>query len=180
MLQSSNLMKKIFENILIFIPPSSRSSIAGDFWSKNLPEENIYDELNYQNLSDAYQRCKDNAEEGYKSLIIFDDVQKNFKGDCEKMLLDIFNNRRHIRTSIIMCVQSYKSLSKMARSAITDLIIFKVNKSQMSDIFNEQIETMKPVFEQVLNISFKKPHDFISIDTNTQRICLNWNEILIK
>jgi len=180
MLQSSNLMKKIFENILIFIPPSSRSSIAGDFWSKNLPEENIYDELNYQNLSDAYQRCKDNAEEGYKSLIIFDDVQKNFKGDCEKMLLDIFNNRRHIRTSIILAIQSYKSLSKMARSAITNLIIFKVNKSQMSDIFEEQIETMKPIFEQVLNISFKMPHDFISIDTNTQRIFLNWNEILIK
>jgi len=31
LLQSSNLMKKIFENILIFIPPSSRSSIASNF-----------------------------------------------------------------------------------------------------------------------------------------------------
>jgi len=181
MLQSSNLMKKIFENILIFIPPSSRSSIASNFWEKNLPEENIYDELNYQNLTDAYTRCQQNSEEGYKSLIIFDDVQSAFKNtEIEKLLLHICNNRRHLRTSIILAIQSYKSLSKMARSAITNLIIFKVNKSQMSDIFEEQIETMKPVFEQVLNISFKKPHDFISIDTNTQRICLNWNEILIK
>jgi len=140
MLQSSNLMKKIFENILIFIPPSSRSSIASNFWEKNLPEENIYDELNYQNLTDAYTRCQQNSEEGYKSLIIFDDVQSAFKNtEIEKLLLHICNNRRHLRTSIILAIQSYKSLSKMARSAITNLIIFKENKSQMSDIFDEQI-----------------------------------------
>ena len=30
-------------------------------------------------------KCKENADEGYKKLLIFDDVQKNFEGECEKM-----------------------------------------------------------------------------------------------
>ena len=108
LLQSKNLFKKIFENIIIFIPPNSRNSDNNNFWEKNLPPENIYDELTLETLTEAYERCKENAKEGYKSLLVFDDVQKDFKGECEKLLLDIFNNRRHVLTSIIICIQSYK------------------------------------------------------------------------
>lgn len=179
LLKSKPLMRKVFENILIFIPPSSRSSIDGDFWSKNLPEENIYDELNEANLEDAYMKCKANSMEGYKSLIIFDDVQKDFKGESEKLLQNICNNRRHDRISIIFAVQSYKALSKTARNALTNLIIFKVNKSQMKDIFDEQIETMKDKFEEILNIAYKNPHEFLAIDTGTQRLFNNWDEVII-
>ena len=173
-------MNKVFENIIIFIPPSSRSSIAGDFWDENLPEENIYDELTLENLMEAYEKCKENAKEGYKSLIIFDDVQKDFKGECEKLLQNICNNRRHDRISIIFAVQSYKALSKTARNALTNLIIFKVNKTQMKDIFDEQIETMKEKFEEILNIAYKKPHEFLAIDTNSQRCFNNWDEVIIN
>ena len=108
LLQSKNLFKKIFENIIIFIPPNSRNSDNNNFWEKNLPPENIYDEVTLETLTEAYERCKENAKEGYKSLLVFDDVQKDFKGECEKLLLDIFNNRRHVLTSIIICIQSYK------------------------------------------------------------------------
>ena len=120
----------------------------------------------------------ENAAEGYKSLLIFDDVQKDFKGECEKKLLQICNNRRHGRISIIFCVQSYKALSRPARNALSNLIIFKINKSQMKDIFDEQIETMKDKFEEILKISFKNKHDFMAIDTNSQRCFLNWDEII--
>jgi ABC-type dipeptide/oligopeptide/nickel transport system ATPase component len=180
MLKSKPLMNKVFENIIIFIPPSSRSSIAGDFWDENLPEENIYDELTLDNLMEAYEKCKANSLEGYKSLIIFDDVQKDFKGECEKLLQNICNNRRHDRISIIFAVQSYKALSKTARNALTNLIIFKVNKTQMKDIFDEQIETMKEKFEEILNIAYKKPHEFLAIDTNSQRCFNNWDEVIIN
>jgi len=180
LLKSKPLMRKVFENILIFIPPSSRSSIDGDFWSQNLPAENIYDELNEANLEDAYMKCKANSKDGYKSLIIFDDVQKDFKGESEKLLQNICNNRRHDRISIIFAVQSYKALSKTARNALTNLIIFKVNKSQMKDIFDEQIETMKDKFEEILNVAYKNPHEFLAIDTGTQRLFNNWDEVIVN
>ena len=178
MLNSKPLFNRVFENIMIFIPPSSRSSIKDDFWDKNLPLENIFDELNLFNLENAYMKCKENTDEGYKNLLIFDDVQKDFKGECEKMLQHICNNRRHDRISIIFCVQSYKALSRTARNALSNLIIFKINKSQMKDIFDEQIETMKDKFDEILKLSFKNKHDFMAIDTNSQRCFLNWDEII--
>lgn len=180
LLKSKPLLKNVFENILIFIPPSSRSSINEDFWGNNLPAENIYDELNETTLQDAYNRCKEISKEGYKSLLIFDDVQKDFKGESEKLLQNICNNRRHDRISIIFCVQTYKSLSKTARNALSNLIIFKVNKSQMRDIFDEQIETMKERFEEILDLAYKNPHEFISIDCNSQRCFNNWDEVIIN
>lgn len=186
LLKTENLLNEVFENILIFIPPSSRSSISDDFWSKSLPEENIYDELNEENLQHAYLRCKEitklgkKDKEKYKSLLIFDDVQKDFKGESEKLLQHICNNRRHDRISIIFAVQSYKALSKPQRNSLTNLIIFKMNKSQMKDIFDEQIETMREKFEDILNIAFKNPHDFLAIDTNTQRCFINWDEVIIN
>jgi len=180
LLKSKPLMNKVFENIIIFIPPSSRSSISDDFWDNNLPAENIYDELNLENLMEAYDKCKANAEEGYKSLLIFDDTQRDFKGDCEKLLQHICNNRRHDRISIIFAVQSYKALSRTARHALSNLIIFKVNKSQMKDIFDEQIETMKEKFDEILQLAYKNPHEFISIDTNNQKLFNNWDEILLE
>ena len=180
LLKSKPLLNKVFENIIIFIPPSSRSSISGDFWDENLPEENIYDQLNIENLEEAYMKCKENAKEGYKSLLIFDDVQRDFKGAAENLIQHICNNRRHDRISIIFCVQSYKALSRTARNALTNLIIFKVNKNQMKDIFDEQIETMRDRFEEILNLAYKNPHEFLAIDTNTQRCFNNWDEVIIN
>ena len=94
------------------------------------------------------------------------------------MLQHICNNRRHDRISIIFCVQSYKALSRTARNALSYLIIFKIHKSQMKDIFDEQIETMKDKFDEILKLSFKNKHDFMAIDTNSRRCFLNWDEII--
>ena len=81
MLNSKPLFNRVFENIMIFIPPSSRSSIKDDFWDENLSPENSFDELNLYSLENA---CKENADEGYKSLLIFDDVHKDLRANVKK------------------------------------------------------------------------------------------------
>ena len=50
----------------------------------------------------------------------------------------------------------------------------------MKDIFEEQIETMKDKFEEILSLAYKNPHEFLSIDTNTQRCFNNWDEVIIN
>jgi hypothetical protein len=62
---------------------NSRDSIKGSFFDKNIGKDQIYDELNVENLNEVYAKIKEDAEEGYKSLIVFDDVQKQMKGECE-------------------------------------------------------------------------------------------------
>lgn len=173
----SSLFNNVFHKIILFCPPNSRASIKNDFWSA-LPEEQIYDELNYETLNEAYEIAKENADLGCKTLIILDDVQKNLKGESEKLLLEMANNRRHASLSIWLACQTYRSIPLQVRSGLTDLFIFKINKNEMHNIFEEQIELDEKIFKEILNLSFKNAHDFLYINSNSKRIFIKWDEVI--
>jgi hypothetical protein len=136
--------------------------------------------LNVENLQEAYDVAKEKASEGYRTLFIFDDVQKNLKGECEKLFLSIVNNRRHAKLNLMLCCQNYFSIPRQVRAGLTDLFVFKCSKNEMSQIFEEQFESHKEKFIDVLEHCFKKSHDFMYINTNSQRIFSNWNELILS
>ena len=121
-LNSKDAFKKCFHNVFLFCPANSRSSIKDDFWENNLEEEQIYDDLTIDNLIDVYSKIEQDALQGFESLIILDDVQKNLKGDCEKFLLHIINYRRHNRICMWICCQNYKTIPLQVRLTLTDLL----------------------------------------------------------
>ena len=88
------------------------------------------------------------------------------------------NNRRHGYLSIWLLCQSYFTIPKIVRNALTNLFIFKVSKNDMAEIFKEQVETDYDKFSNVLANSFKNSHDFLFLDSNTKRLFINWDEIL--
>lgn len=178
LLQTPTLFKKVFHTIILFCPPNSRASIKNDFWSV-LPEEQIYDELTIENLQEAYETAEANASEGFRTLIVLDDVQKALKGECEKMLLHMVNNRRHASLSIWLACQTFKSIPRQVRQGLTDMFVFKINKNETQNIFDEILELPHEVFVDIQKILFKKPHDFFYINTATQRLFYNWDEVLI-
>ena len=45
-----------------------------------------------------------------KTLIIFGDVQQYLKGECEKYLSHMVNNRRHAKLSLWFLCQNYKTI----------------------------------------------------------------------
>jgi len=179
-LKTSALFKRVYSSILLFMPPNSRASIKDSFFDKYLPEDQIYDEVNLENLKEVYDIAQSNAKDGENTLIIFDDVQKYFKGENEKLLLHMINNRRHARLSIWFAVQTYNSIPRQVRQGITDMFVFKINKTEMENIFSEQIEQHKDLFIEILKFIFRKSHDFMYINTNSQRIFSNWDELLIN
>ena len=179
LLQSPKLFKSVYHTIILFCPPNSRASIKNDFWSV-LPEEQIYDELNLETLTEAYNVAEANAAEGFRTLIVLDDVQKSLKGEVEKLLLHAVNNRRHAALSIWMACQTYKSIPRQVRQGLSSLFIFKIQKGEMATIFDEQVEIADSVYKEILDMSYKKAHDFIFIDSNSQRIFINWHEVIIS
>lgn len=179
-LNSNDAFKKVFHNIFLFCPANSRASIKNDFWGANLPEENIFDDLNLESLQYVYDVAENDAHEDFKTLIVLDDVQKFLKGDCEKFLLHMVNNRRHAKLTIWLCCQTYKSIPLQVRQALTDLFVFKVNKNEMQNIFNEQIELYKDKFENIINNLYKQDHSFLYINSGSQRFFDNWNEIICE
>lgn len=181
LLNTPSLFKKVYHTIYLFMGKNSRDSIKGSFFDKQLPPEQIYDELTIDTLNDVYEKIKQDAEEGYKSLIILDDVQKSMKDtEVEKQLLNIVNNRRHLKTSIWCANQNYINLPRSIRMGLTDMFVWKVNKREVENIFTEQIEQHKNKFDVVQKLLFKKPHDFMYVNTDTQRLFDNWNEVIIE
>ncbi len=180
LLGSKTGFRKVYNQIFLFCPPNSRQSIKNSFWDK-LPDEQIYDELNLDNLQQVYDEAQKNALEGMKTLIILDDVQKYLKGKCEKFLLHIINNRRHSFISIWVAAQNYFQIPKSVRSGLTDIFVFKASKKEIECLNEEQVETSQDKFIDIIHkYCFKEPHDFMYINTNTQRLFSNWNEILIN
>ena len=177
-LNSKDAFKKCFHNIFLFCPSNSRSSIKDDFWENNLETEQIYDDLNIDNLIDAYSKIEIDSDNNFKSLIILDDVQKNLKGDCEKLLLHIINNRRHNRICIWICCQNYKTIPLQVRLALTDLFIFKVGKGELENIYEELTEIDKNKFNIITNNAYKVDHNFLYLNCLSQRLFNNWDEIV--
>ena len=178
MLNTPSLFKKVYHKIILFCPANSRASIKNDFWSV-LPDEQIYDELTEETLQMAYDEAQENALGGFKTLIVLDDVQKALKGECEKLLLSMVNNRRHNFLSIWLCCQTYNSIPRQVRQGLTDLFIFKVNSTEIRNILDEAVEIEPDIFRQILKIAYKNPHDFLYINHATQRIFNNFDEIII-
>jgi replication-associated recombination protein RarA len=182
LLKSKGLFKGVYHNIFLFCPPNSRASVKNDFWGQNLPEEAIYDELNVDNLMEVYDIAQQDASDGFKSLIILDDVQKYLKDpEIQKFLLHIVNNRRHALTSVWILAQNYFQISKRVREALTNAFIFKVSKIEFINIFSELIEKDKSVFQEIIEkYAYKEPHSFVFLDTTSGRMFSNWDEIVIK
>jgi hypothetical protein len=182
LLKTKGLFKGVYHNIFLFCPPNSRASIKNDFWGQNLPEEQIYDELNLENLENVYDLAQEDATEGFKSLIILDDVQKYLKDtDIQKFLLHIVNNRRHALTSVWVLAQNYFQIPKQVREALTNAFIFKVSKVEFINIFSELIEKEKSVFQEIIErFAYKEPHSFVFLDTNSGRLFSNWDELIFS
>jgi GTPase SAR1 family protein len=181
LLNTPELFKKVYHNVFLFMGKNSRDSIKGSFFDRKIAPDDIFDELTEDNLEVVYNTIMSDSEEGYRSLIIMDDVQKSLKDhEVQKMLLHIVNNRRHLKTSIWCANQNYINLPRSVRMGLTDMFVWKVNKREMENIFSEQIEQHKDKFQDVLKLLYKEPHDFFYLNTNSQRMFNNWDEIIIE
>ena len=127
LLQTRRKFKKVFHKIYLFMPSYSRSSMS-DCIFDCLPQDQIYNQLTLESLQEVYDKIEENTKEKLLSLIIFDDVQDGFKGDAEKLLLRIINNRRHLRTTLFLVCQSYRKMPLDVRKALTNHFLFNLSK----------------------------------------------------
>ena len=173
------LYKKCFHYIYVFMPNHSRKSLKDNIFEK-LDKEQVYDELNEATIEDLYMKLKKNSDDGYRSLVIYDDVQKALKDTTVlKSLKNIIANQRHLKVVNFILLQNYFSLDKSLREIITNIIMFKMNKSQTEKIFNENIESNKDKFDVIRDMVFDKPYTWMFINPSSQRMFnSDWNEII--
>jgi len=147
------VFRKCFHSIYLFMPANSRASIENDIYGKNLPENQIYDTLTLEDLTNVYEEIQENSTNGYFSLIIIDDFQVALKSpEILKVLSKIVTKMRHLRTSIFLLQQNFQALAKPLRELASNLIIFNLGKSQLEKVFEELIQLHKDEYQDIINI----------------------------
>jgi thymidine kinase len=160
-----NVFNKCFENIYLFMPENSRTSIENDIFTKHLPVDQLYDTLTQEGLTDVYEKLQDNSKEKENSLLLIDDFQAQLKEkDILKVLQKIITKMRHLRCTIFLLQQNFQALHKPLRELVSNLILFNVGKSQLSKIFIEIVQMDKEKFEKLIQVAFIDPHDWILIN----------------
>lgn len=179
LLNTPSLFKRCFHQVFVFMPAHSRGSLRENIFEQ-LPADQLHDHLTRESIDEVFEKIEENSDEGRCSLIILDDVQQALKDKfVAKRLLEIAANRRHLKTSIWLLAQTYRSIPRQVRQVLTNLFIFKVSKIEMANIFEEQIEFFKDHFTKVLRMAYKNPHDYLFIDTCTQRLFKGFDEIML-
>ena len=140
-----------------------------------LPEDQLYDELTLENLDDVMSKLDEGC-----NAIIFDDMTAYLKDKAvAKRLREILFNRRHLHISVFFLVQNYYSVPRDIRKVFNNLIVFRCSKMEMKTIFDEVIETKKDNMLDVMKTVFDKPHQYLFVNLESQRMFRDFDELVM-
>jgi len=175
----NKLLRGVFHNIYLFQPTHSRASMKKDIFEE-LPEDQKYNELTYENLLEVITAIKSDDPE-CNHCIIFDDLATKLRdNEVRKLLKEIIFNRRHYHISIYFLCQTYLSLEPDIRKMFSNLFIFRVSKKELESIFSELVESKSDYIYDISDIVFDSPHKYLFINTDSQRLFKNFDEIIIE
>jgi hypothetical protein len=174
----NKIYKRVFHKIFVFMPKTSRDSLTPNIFEK-LPEDQLFEELDYQNIMEVYEKVKELSAEGKRTLIIYDDVQKALKNKNVLLALkNIIANQRHLHVVNLILVQNYFALHLSLREIVNNVILFKLGKTQTEKVFNECVELHKDKFEDVRKLVYNEKYNWLFMNISSQRIYKKFDEIV--
>jgi KaiC/GvpD/RAD55 family RecA-like ATPase len=174
-LKSKEIFKGTFDKIFLFQPEQSRASMKDKLFDK-IPDDQKYNELTIENLNEVEENLSE-----HNNVMLVDDMTAFLKNnDIKKKLKELVYNRRHKHLSIIFLVQSYLSIEKDIRKLFSNLFIFKCSKNEMMTIWDELVEYPKEYILPVMKLVYDKPYNYLFINTDSQRLFKNFDEIIIE
>lgn len=171
-----------FDNIIIFIPSHSLSSLKNDPFG-DLDSIKKYDELTLDTLQKAYKQIKKHAEAGESTLLYFDDMATDLRssGNIQSLFNKICFNRRHLRTSLMFLVQTWKSIPPNCRKTASHIVLFRnFNKLENTAVFEEVMFMDKDTTEKLFDYVYDKPFNFLYIDINSGILHKIFNPLLLS
>jgi hypothetical protein len=76
---------------------------------------------------------------------------------------------RHLRTSIFILNQNFQALHKPLRELASNIIFFNLGRSQLEKIFYELIQLDKTKYQNLIDIAFQDPHDYLLVNLHKSR-----------
>jgi KaiC/GvpD/RAD55 family RecA-like ATPase len=177
---SKKIFRKVFDNVIVVMPSTSRASMKKNVFKNHSPEK-LFDELDYSTVSSIEKMLSNSSDEKETTLLILDDVGASLKNnEIQKQLRKIIYNRRHMKVHIVMLLQSYVSIPREIRKLANSCIMFKPSKVEFITLFEELFESKKDEAMEVMKVAFTKPHDYLFLNVDNQRMFKDYDELIIK
>jgi len=174
------IYRKIFDDIILVMPYQSRQSLEKPF-DNFLKENNIYDDLNINNIDEIIEKIEDNANQDKKTLLILDDVASVLKNKyISQRLAHLSFNYRHFKLVMLILVQTLRSIPPNIRKNTTNVILFKPKKSEWESITEEYLEMSKKEANNLFKIAFTDPFDWVLINPSSSKIFKKFDEIIME
>lgn len=183
LISNKQVFKKIFNNVIVYMPKHSRQSLKKNIFDENLDSSKLFDCLSVKNLSIGYEMIKLFAANDENTLLVLDDCGSYLKDfTVNQLLFDLVSNRRHYHTTIIMLVQVYNSIPMNLRKGITDIVVFyKPNINEITNIFEELLEEKnKDKIKEIFDFVFQEKYDYMVLNTDSQRLYKRNLELIYK
>jgi hypothetical protein len=171
-LTSKKVWRKVFDNIYLIMPPSSRSSLKKNPF-KQLKGNHIHDELTYEALCEIDEEI-DNREEdsdGDKenNLLIIDDQTQALKlNSIQGLLRHMILNSRHKRLGVIVLTQYLNAIPLAIRKNASDVVLCNQprNAKELKSIIEEYLGLDKNKGMELLRYCFKRKYDKLIMNLN--------------
>ncbi len=173
-LTSSKVWRKVWDNIYLVMPPTSRASLKKNPF-KHLQPEHIHDDLTYDVLGGIDEEL-DEAEsdsDGDKgnNLLIIDDCSQALKNNAiQSLLRHMVLNSRHKRLSVIILTQYLNAVPLALRKNASDIVLCNMprNTKEINSILEEYIGLDKKQGMEILRYCFHRKYDklFVNLTHN--------------
>jgi GTPase SAR1 family protein len=175
----NRIFRTTFNNLLVVMPPQSRNSMKPNIFEGH-PEEKMFDELNGETINDIFNKLRAASSADENTLLILDDVGASLKNnDIQKTLKTIIYNRRHLHVHIVMLMQSFLSCPKEIRKLLTNCFLYKCAKVEAENFMAELFETHKDDVIDIMNYVYDKPHNYLMINVDEQKLYKGFDELII-
>ena len=161
------------ENIYIFSPSLNSSKWKKFIEAKDVPEENLFSDLDeavletlYEDVEDEYNNAIDEKKRPANKIVIFDDLGFGgaMRGRSKFGIVDkLVMNGRHFNLSSAFLIQSYKQISPDVRGNLSGLVVFNLSTRELESIVHEHnyLENSKSFFKMFRKTTKKKHSNFI-------------------
>jgi hypothetical protein len=101
-----------------------------------------------------------------KVLIILDDIVDSLKSSNSQSVMDrLFFRGRHSLITCFVAVQSYKKTPRSMRINVNNIILFKVNESELAKIAEEVAQEPKDEFTAIVRFATRDKYSFLFVNT---------------
>jgi len=176
----NKVFRKCFDHLLLVMPTSSRESMQKNIFANHSPDK-MFDTLDYETAEKIYEKLLLTTSQDENKLLVLDDVGASLKNnDIQKILRLIIYNRRHLKVHIVILIQSFLSLPKEVRKLLTNIFMFKPSKVEFENIMEECFEKKKDKALELMNFVYKKPHQYLMLNIEQQKIYNDFDEIILN